>query len=302
MSSDSFTSQKNKGMVWNLLLNNNIFNGMTNDEQPNIMNIFENNFNYFNLINDNLINKNKMVLKKIIDDINKYKKHKQQIEQARNKKKNEEQEEINKKLLKRELSEDLSEKASQHEENLRDLISKPIPQEIDFSDNAVEHEKNVDELLNRAIKERELEIKDLSGNLNALTSNTTHIDTTPIHTTPIDTTPIDTTPIVDTTSIVDTISIENTLTNKILPDKHSSSDKHNSSDKKKKKQKQTVKFKDNIDIIPNIQISKNIESVDISNNISNTELLQMILNINKDVELLKNEISILKLSKNNELL
>ena len=291
MSSDSFTSQKNKGMVWNLLLNNNIFNGMTNDEQPNIMNIFENNFNYFNLINDNLINKNKMVLKKIIDDINKYKKHKQQIEQARNKKKNEEQEEINKKLLKRELSEDLSEKASQHEENLRDLISKPIPQEIDFSDNAVEHEKNVDELLNRAIKERELEIKDLSGNLNALTSNTT----------PIDTTPIDTTSIADTTSIVDTISIENTLTktNKILPDKHSSSDK------KKKKQKQTVKFKDNIDIIPNIQISKNIESVDISNNISNisnTELLQMILNINKDVELLKNEISILKLSKNNELL
>lgn len=171
MNENNFMSKENKGLIWNLLLKNNIFNDIDNDDYPNIVNIFESNFNKYNNNGSEAIEKNKLVIKSIINDINSYKENIN--DKTINKKKSKVKKEVrfNNKILET--------PSNKHEENLRNLINKPIDVDIlptktfKDSENEDEDEKtkfnndtNIDTLLSKMIKERDNDIIDISSNTN----------------------------------------------------------------------------------------------------------------------------------------
>lgn len=143
-----FTSKENKHMLWQLLLDNNAFSDIPDNFFSKIQNIFEETINKYELSNENITNKNKLVLKTIMDNIKFFK-----------------QNTILKPL------EEVNITINQNYENKKDefmnLIKKPVPKKINFDDNNNDdspiNENEMTNLLNDMIKNRNL---DLDLNLN----------------------------------------------------------------------------------------------------------------------------------------
>ena len=68
-----YTSNDNKGLLWGILQESNIFDGINNSEFDKIKHIFENTIYNINLNNSNksLIDKNKITIEEMIGKINK---------------------------------------------------------------------------------------------------------------------------------------------------------------------------------------------------------------------------------------
>ena len=157
MNKSKFTSNNNKGLLWNLLYEGGIFNNIPENKLEKVKEIFENKLYITSHLPDkSLIEMNKIAMTEIINDIkilnytNNSDNANNKIYQSKNQNKKDREKEFNNKLT--ELQDDFS-----------NLTNRLIPKEIDFSDNDKNNDKplksnEIDFLLSETIKKRENEL------------------------------------------------------------------------------------------------------------------------------------------------
>ena len=142
-----FSSNENKGMMWQLLYEQGAFNNISNNYINNIKGDFDKIVNVINTKRElNLTNKNKLLLTEIVKYLEQYKENSRHVTRPL--------EEVQIKLDK-----DLKEK----EKEFIELIKRPSPGEIDFTEKIDEplKESSINSMLNKMIAEREIEINSI---------------------------------------------------------------------------------------------------------------------------------------------
>ena len=142
-----FSSNENKGMLWQLLYEQGAFNNISNNYINNIKGDFDKIVNVINTKRElDLTNKNKLLLTEIVKYLEQYKENSRHVTRPL--------EEVQIKLDK-----DLKEK----EKEFIELIKRPSPGEIDFTEKIDEplKESSINSMLNKMIAEREIEISNI---------------------------------------------------------------------------------------------------------------------------------------------
>jgi hypothetical protein len=142
-----FSSNENKGMMWQLLYEQGAFNNISITYISNIKGDFDKIVNVINTKRElDLTNKNKLLLTEIVKYLEQYKENSRHVTRPL--------EEVQIKLDK-----DLKEK----EKEFIELIKRPSPTEIDFTEKIDEplKETNINSMLNKMIAEREIEINNI---------------------------------------------------------------------------------------------------------------------------------------------
>ena len=129
MNKSKFTSNNNKGLLWNLLYEGGIFSNIPENKLEKVKEIFENKLYITSHLPDkSLMEMNKIAMTEIINDLkilnytNNSDNVNNKIYQSKNQNKKDREKEFNNKLT--ELQDDFS-----------NLTNRLIPKEIDFSDN-----------------------------------------------------------------------------------------------------------------------------------------------------------------------
>jgi hypothetical protein len=139
-----FSSNENKGMMWQLLYEQGAFNNISNTYINNIKGDFDKIVNVISTKRElDLTSKNKLLLTEIVKYLEQYKKNSRHVTRPL--------EEVQIKMDK-----DLKEK----EKEFIELIKRPSPAEIDFTEKIDEplKESSINSMLNKMIAEREIEI------------------------------------------------------------------------------------------------------------------------------------------------
>ena len=142
-----FSSNENKGMMWQLLYEQGAFNNISNNYINNIKGYFDKIVNVINTKRElDLTNKNKLLLTEIVKYLEQYKENSRHVTRPL--------EEVQIKLDK-----DLKEK----EKEFIELIKRPSPAEIDFTEKIDDplKESSINSMLNKMIAEREIEISNI---------------------------------------------------------------------------------------------------------------------------------------------
>jgi hypothetical protein len=142
-----FSSNENKGMMWQLLYEQGAFNNISNTYISNIKSDFDKIVNVINTKRElDLTNKNKLLLTEIVKYLEQYKENSRHVTRPL--------EEVQIKMDK-----DLKEK----EKEFIELIKRPSPAEIDFTEKIDEplKESSINSMLNKMIAEREIEINSI---------------------------------------------------------------------------------------------------------------------------------------------
>ena len=142
-----FSSNENKGMMWQLLYEQGAFNNISNNYINNIKGDFDKIVNVINTKRElDLTNKNKLLLTEIVKYLEQYKENSRHVTRPL--------EEVQIKMDK-----DLKEK----EKEFIELIKRPSPAEIDFTEKIDEplKESSINSMLNKMIAEREIEINNI---------------------------------------------------------------------------------------------------------------------------------------------
>ena len=142
-----FSSNKNKGMMWQLLYEQGAFNNISNTYINNIKGDFDKIVNVISTKRElDLTSKNKLLLTEIVKYLEQYKENSRHVTRPL--------EEVQIKMDK-----DLKEK----EKEFIELIKRPSPAEIDFTEKIDEplKESNINSMLNKMIAEREIEISNI---------------------------------------------------------------------------------------------------------------------------------------------
>ncbi len=152
----NFTSADNKGMIWGLLQESNIFAGIENEKFANIQSIFEDTIQTINITKQNLplLEKNKLTMETLMHQINdeksKPKKTIQVVYRAED--------------LQSKRTEDFNMKLKQQQESMNSMMNVSKPKEVTFSDETDGDDKPIGDEMDRLIaermasRERELEI------------------------------------------------------------------------------------------------------------------------------------------------
>ena len=143
----NFSSNENKGMMWQILYEQGAFNNISNNYINNIKSDFDKIVNIINTKRElDLTNKNKLLLTEIVKYLEQYKENSRHVTRPL--------EEVQIKMDK-----DLKEK----EKEFIELIKKPSPAEIDFTEKIDEplKESSINSMLNKMIAEREIEINNI---------------------------------------------------------------------------------------------------------------------------------------------
>jgi hypothetical protein len=142
-----FSSNENKGMMWQLLYEQGAFNNISNNYINNIKGDFDKIVNVITTKRElDLTSKNKLLLKEIVKYLEQYKENSRHVTRPL--------EEVQIKIDK-----DLKEK----EKEFIELIKRPSPAEIDFTEKIDEplKESSINSMLNKMIAEREIEISNI---------------------------------------------------------------------------------------------------------------------------------------------
>jgi len=148
-----FTSNKNKSLLWNLLLNNGAFNNLADNDLPTIQNDFEQLIGFLSNENIDLIKLNKLFMQQIIQKINN---HRQQLKIYEPVKEIYTNQDIRNKKI-----DEFNESVQKAQDDFNSVIKLKTPEEISFSDKT-ELDKpinNMDELIEKTIAERNLDVK-----------------------------------------------------------------------------------------------------------------------------------------------
>lgn len=144
MNSNNFNSNENKKLLWQLLYENDTFYNVADNQLNNVKNIFEQQI--YNIDNNdrslNLTDKNKKLIKQMIENIKVFKtsKNLKPLEEVEIK-----------------ITKDFENK----KEEMINLLKKPSQQEIDFNegiDNPIKNEE-MDNILSEMIKKRNIDIE-----------------------------------------------------------------------------------------------------------------------------------------------
>jgi hypothetical protein len=142
-----FSSNENKGMMWQLLYEQGAFNNISNTYINNIKGDFDKIVNVISTKSElDLTSKNKLFLTEIVKYLEQYKENSRHVTRPL--------EEVQIKIDK-----DLKEK----EKEFIELIKRPSPAEIDFTEKIDEplKESSINSMLNKMIAEREIEISNI---------------------------------------------------------------------------------------------------------------------------------------------
>ncbi len=142
-----FSSNENKGMMWQLLYEQGAFNNISNTYINNIKGDFDKIVNVISTKSElDLTSKNKLLLTEIVKYLEQYKENSRHVTRPL--------EEVQIKMDK-----DLKEK----EKEFIELIKRPSPAEIDFTEKIDEplKESSINSMLNKMIAEREIEISNI---------------------------------------------------------------------------------------------------------------------------------------------
>ena len=157
-----YTSNDNKGLLWGILQESNIFDGINNSEFDKIKHIFENTIYNINLNNSNksLIDKNKITIEEMIGKINK----------ERNTRESPKIQVVYKaEDLKQEKLSEFNTKLQKYQEENGSFGKVNKPEEIVFTDNNEREDKPIGDEMDRLIserlatRERELEVMPVSN-------------------------------------------------------------------------------------------------------------------------------------------
>tara|TARA_B100001057_G_scaffold58215_1_gene51620 strand:- start:7580 stop:8251 length:672 start_codon:yes stop_codon:yes gene_type:complete len=140
MSINSFNSQENKSVLWQFLLENNFFIGLSDKKFNKVKDIFEKNIQSISIVNDSISNKNKILIQKMMEEL--------ELLKSKN---------ISKPLqeVRLEIENDLKNK----QEEFVELIKRPEPKNLDFNDEKDEpiSNDNMDKILKKMMEDRDLE-------------------------------------------------------------------------------------------------------------------------------------------------
>jgi len=155
-----FISNNNKGLIWGLLQESNVFDGIENENFARIQTIFEDTISNVHRSNTNLslLEKNKLamntLIKKINDEKSKPKKSIQMVYRA---------EDIHNKR-----EQEFNVKLKEQQDNLNKMINPAKPKAMSFSDETINDDKPIGDDMDRLIaerlatRERELEIPQIT--------------------------------------------------------------------------------------------------------------------------------------------
>ena len=183
---NNYNSKKNKGLIWGVLMENNLFSGLENNQYNRIFSLFENKINEIEKTikpNDSIIKLNKKTINEMVVCIQKEKRNnnKKQLnttlykEQLNNKNNMlYKAEEIQKKR-----QEDMKRHYNQKQEEFNNIFNNNKPSEIDFSDKNDVDNSDIDKKLSEIMKKREMDLdfkkKDIE-NANKWFKNSEKID------------------------------------------------------------------------------------------------------------------------------
>lgn len=156
---NTFESQKNKEILYNLLLNNNIFTGLTQESQLTIQQMFENTIKNINtnFSRNDLMEKNKMFVQTMIQQIDSFKKEMNDKKSTTNIEEIYTAQDIRKKNLS-EFDNNLNNAVTDFQESMK--IKKP--DNVSFADNDDSPLDNVDDMLEKLQKERNLDLQNIT--------------------------------------------------------------------------------------------------------------------------------------------
>ena len=155
-----FISNNNKGLIWGLLQESNIFDGIENENFSRIQTIFEDTISSVHRSNTNLslLEKNKLtmntLIKKINDEKSKPKKSIQMVYRAED--------------IQNKREQEFNVKLKEQQDNLNKMINPTKPKAMSFSDETSNEDKPIGDDMDRLIaerlatRERELEIPQIT--------------------------------------------------------------------------------------------------------------------------------------------
>ena len=174
---EDYISNNNKGMLWGILQENNIFANINNDKFNNIQSIFENTIQNIYNINRNvplsLIEINKMTIETLIPEINKEKNKQSVPSNIQMIYKSED--------LQKQRESNFNLKLKEQQDSLNTLINPKIPQEPNFNDVNINEDRPIggemDKLIaeRMASRERELEVPKMSKEAENWVNNSQNI-------------------------------------------------------------------------------------------------------------------------------
>ncbi len=154
---NDFSSNENKGLLWNLLLNNGAFNNLSENQLPLIQTEFENVINSLkNQKNkSSLIEINKAFMQIMIQKINQFRQPRfyEPVKELY----------TNQDIRNQKLDE-FNIKVQDAQQNFNDAVKLKTPEEINFSDKKDDEDvpiSNMDELIQKTIEERNLEVENI---------------------------------------------------------------------------------------------------------------------------------------------
>tara|TARA_R110002012_G_scaffold217850_2_gene389118 strand:- start:110 stop:958 length:849 start_codon:yes stop_codon:yes gene_type:complete len=174
---EDYISNNNKGMLWGILQENDIFANINNDKFNNIQSIFENTIQNIYNINRNvplsLIEINKMTIETLIPEINKEKNKQSVPSNIQMIYKSED--------LQKQRESNFNLKLKEQQDSLNTLINPKIPQEPNFNDVNINEDRPIggemDKLIaeRMASRERELEVPKMSKEAENWVNNSQNI-------------------------------------------------------------------------------------------------------------------------------
>jgi len=157
--SSEFTTNKNKELLWNLLLNNGAFGNLNEQQLPLVQGDFENLI--VSLYSDNsklnLIEQNKMFFHQMVQKINSRRQQFKTYEPVR--------EIYTSQDIRGKKLDEFNNSVQKAQEEFNSVVTLKTPEEINFSDSK-ELDKpigNMDELIEKTIAERNLDVKKISS-------------------------------------------------------------------------------------------------------------------------------------------
>ena len=155
-----FISNNNKGLIWGLLQESNVFDGIENENFARIQTIFEDTISNVHRSNTNLslLEKNKLamntLIKKINDEKSRPKKSIQMVYRAED--------------IQNKREQEFNVKLKEQQDNLNKMINPTKPKAMSFSDETINEDKPIGDDMDRLIaerlatRERELEIPQIT--------------------------------------------------------------------------------------------------------------------------------------------
>ena len=153
---NTFTSSNNKGLLWDLMIENGTFEGLLNTDLKNVKDNFDIVIEKYDKLKGTITDKSKRVLTEMTEFVN-IMKQKSYISETNT---NFGKIPITAGELSAQRIQEFDDKFNAQREEFNNLVNRPVPKQIDFSDkNDEPFAGNMESLLNDAIARREQDIK-----------------------------------------------------------------------------------------------------------------------------------------------